>query len=113
MDKLGNGVQFRDIRHFFFQEILNCLHVMVGRTLNGFDTRSIFFIEVSDDRIKVTDCVGSKSRNFLDRCVRGQFLQPTHFYLNAEFQQTEFAEDTAQRADFIAVASIDRGNGGQ
>lgn len=113
MDELGNSVQFRDIRHFLFQEILNCLHVMVGRTLNGFDTRSIFFIEVSDNRIKETDCVGSKSRNFLDRCVRGQFLQPAYFNLYTEFQQTVFAENPAQRADFIAVASIDRGNGGQ
>ncbi len=106
-------MQFRDISHFFFQEILNCLHIMVGRTLNGFDARSIFFIEVSDDRIKETDCVGSKSRNFLDRCVRGQFLQPAYFNLYTEFQQTVFAENPAQRADFIAVASIDRGNGGQ
>ncbi|URC08997.1 hypothetical protein, partial [Escherichia phage vB_EcoM-689R6] len=50
---------------------------------------------------------------FLDRCVRGQFLQPTYFNLYTEFQQTIFAENPAQRADFIAVASIDRGNGGQ
>jgi hypothetical protein len=44
-----------------------------------------------------------KSRNFLDRCVRGQFLQPADFYLYTEFQQTEFAEDTAQRADKIVA----------
>jgi hypothetical protein len=92
VDKFGNGVQFRDIRYFLSGNT-QLFHVMVGRTLNGFDTRSIFFIEVSDDRIKETDCVGSKSRNFLDRCVRGQFLQPAYFNLYAEFQQTVFAEN--------------------
>ena len=106
-------MQFRHIRHFFFQEILNRLDVVVGGALDSFNTRGIFFIEVRDDSVEETDCVGSKSWNFLDRCVRGQFLQPTHFYLNAEFQQTEFAEDTAQRADFVAVAAVDWGNGGQ
>lgn len=44
---------------------------MVSRTLNGFNARGIFFIEVCHKRIQVTVCVGSKSRNFLDRCVRG------------------------------------------
>lgn len=82
MDKFGNGMQFRDIRHFLFQEILNCLHIMVGRTLNGFDARSIFFIEVSDDRIKETDCVGSKAGTSLIAACAASFaasvLQPVH-----------------------------------
>ena len=113
MDEFRNRVQFRDLRHFFFQEILNRFNVVVSGTLDGFDACGIFFAEIGDNCIKVTDCVGSKSRNFLDRCVRGQFLQPTYFNLYTEFQQTIFAENPAQRADFIAVASIDRGNGGQ
>ena len=109
VDEFRNRVQFRDLRHFFFQEILNRFNVVVSGTLDSFDARRIFFAETGDDCIKVTDCVGSKSRNFLDRCVRGQFLQPTYFNLYTEFQQTIFAENPAQRADFIAVASIDRG----
>ena len=113
VDKLGDRVQFCHVGDFFLEEILNRFDVVVGGALDRFDALCIFYAEIGDDFIKVTVCVGSKSRNFLDRCVRGQFLQPTHFYLNAEFQQTEFAEDTAQRADFIAVAAVYRGNGGQ
>ena len=74
MNKFRNCVQFWDLSHFFFQEILNRFNVVVSGTLNGFDSRRIFFTEISDDCIKVTDCVGSKSRNFLDRCVRGQLI---------------------------------------
>ena len=67
--------------------------------------RCVLYAEVGNDFIKETVCVGSKSRNFLDRCAR-PVLQPADFYLYTEFQQTEFAEDTAQRADFIAVAAV-------
>lgn len=101
-------MQLGDVSDFFFQEILYRFHVVVSGALDGFDALRVFNAEIGDDFIKETVCVGSKSRNFLDRCVGGQFLQPTYFHLNAEFQQTEFAEDTAQRADFIAVAAVYR-----
>lgn len=101
-------MQLGDVSDFFFQEILYRFHVVVSGALDGFDALRVFNAEIGNDFIKETVCVGSKSRNFLDRCVGGQFLQPTYFHLNAEFQQTEFAEDTAQRADFIAVAAVYR-----
>ncbi|MNZ69914.1 hypothetical protein D3C78_882300 [compost metagenome] len=113
VDKFRHGMQRRNAFHFLFQEIFNRFHVVVGGAFDRFDTCSIFFIEFCHDVIEVIVCLGSKSRNFLDCCVRGQFLQPAYFNLYTEFQQTIFAENPAQRADFIAVTSINRGNGGQ
>lgn len=80
---------------------------------DGFDVCGIFFVEIGDNCIKVIDCVGSKSRNFFDCCVCGQFLQLMYFNLYMEFQQTIFAENFVQCVDFIVVVFIDRGNGGQ
>ena len=113
VNKFRYRMQGRDGLYFFFQEILNRFYVVIGGAFNGFDARGIFFTKLSNNFIKVTDCVCVKSRNFLDRCVRGQFLQPTYFDLYAEFQQTKFAENSAQSADFVAVTSINGGNGGQ
>ncbi len=113
VDELRDRMQSRYVSHFLFQKVLDRFHVVVSGALNGFNARGVFFTEFRDNLIKVTVCVGSKSRNFLDSCMCRQFLQPAYFYLNTKLQQAEFAEDLAQRADFIAVASIDRGNGGQ
>lgn len=79
---------------------------MVGGAFDGFDALRVFFIEFRDDFVEESVCVGVKSGNFLDFCAGGQFLQPTYFNLYAEFQQTVFAENGAQCADFITVASI-------
>ncbi|MNP68993.1 hypothetical protein D3C76_1650250 [compost metagenome] len=86
---------------------------MVGGALDGLDALGVFFTEFCDDLIKVSVCVGVKSGNFFDLCASGQFLQPTYFNLHAEFQQAILAENGAQCADFITVASINGGNGGQ
>ena len=113
VNKFRYRVQGRDACHFLFQEVFNCFHVVVGGAFDGFNARGIFFAELSNDFIKVIVCLCVKSRNFLDCCLGGQLLQPAYFNLNTELQQAIFAEDPAQRADFIAVASIDRGYGGQ
>ncbi|MGR0336099.1 hypothetical protein [Klebsiella pneumoniae] len=44
----------------------------------------------------------AKAGTSLIAAWEASFSSATYFHLNAEFQQTEFAEDTAQRADFIA-----------
>ncbi len=106
MDKLGHRLQRRDRVHFFFQEILNRFDVVVGGAFDGLDALRVFFAEFRDDLVEESVCVGVKSRNFFDFCTGGQFLQPTYFNLHAEFQQTVFAENGAQCADFITVASI-------
>ena len=71
VDEFGYRMQFSDIGHFFLEEILYRFHIVVGGTFDGFDALRIFNAEVGNDFIKETVCVGSKSRNFLDRCVRG------------------------------------------
>ena len=113
VNELRHGMQRRDAFHFLFQEVLNRFHVVVGGAFDGFNARGVLFAKLGNDFIKVIVCLFVKSRNFLDCCLGGQLLQPAYFNLNTELQQTIFAEDPAQRADFIAVASIDRGYGGQ
>lgn len=66
-------MQLGDVSDFLFQEILYRFHVVVSGALDGFDALRVFNAEIGDDFIKETVCVGSKSRNFLDRCVGGQF----------------------------------------
>ncbi len=36
---------------FFFQEILNCLYVVIGGVLDGFDPASILFVELLHPRL--------------------------------------------------------------
>ncbi len=72
------------------------LYVVVGGTFNGLDASSIFFIEASNDFIKVIARWASKSRNFLDCCLAASFCsQRTN--LNTELQQAILLKIRAAR----------------
>ncbi|VDR28016.1 Uncharacterised protein [Raoultella terrigena] len=71
MNKFGNRVQLGNVGHFFLEEILyRFTSWLVVRSM-VFDTLRIFYAEISNDFIKETIASAAKSRNFLDRCVRG------------------------------------------
>ena len=74
MDKFRHRVQGWHGFGFFFEEILHRFHIVVGGALNLFDPHCVFFAEIRDNCIQVSDCVIIKSRNFGDVCTRRQFL---------------------------------------
>ena len=69
MDELGYRVQRRNFGDFFFQEVFYGFNVMIGGALDGFDALSVLFAEFGDNFVKVSVCVGVKSRNFADFCT--------------------------------------------
>ncbi|AUP76783.1 hypothetical protein CWS02_16180 [Enterobacter sp. EA-1] len=113
MDKFGNRMQFRDFRRFFLSRKYSTA------LTSWLVVRSMVLMRSASSSLKSLTILSRKpfawsakaGTSLIAACAAS--FAASALLPDTKFQQTVFAEDPAQRADFIAVASIDRGNGGQ
>lgn len=113
MHEFSNGVQFRNLGDLFLDEVFHRLYVMVGGAFNALDPFRVCQIELRNHSIQKLVGVGREGRHLGDAGMGRQFLQPAELNGHAVPDQAIFTENVTKNADFTAIASIDRGNGGQ
>src|SRR6056297_3225929 len=113
VDKFGDRVELRHLLDFFLDEILNGFDIVVGGAFDGLDAFGVGKTEPGDYSVQETAGMRRESWNLGDQGVRGQFLQPADFYRHPVSDQAIFAENIAKNTDFIAIATVNRGNGCQ
>src|SRR5690554_2161643 len=111
--EFGHCVQLGHVCDLFFDQVFDRFHVVIGGAFDFLDALGIGQAEFADQLVQESVGFGRECRHFGNGGVRGQFLQPADFDGYPVTDQAVFTEDAAKYADFTAVASIDRGNGGQ
>ncbi len=113
MDKFADLFQFRKLFGLLLEQVLNGFHVVVGGALELLDAFGVGHVKVFCQAIQDRVGFGGEGRDFADARVSGEALQPAHFDLYTEANQTIFAENRAQAGGLAAIAAINRGYGGQ
>ena len=96
MQEFIHAIEFRLAGDFFFEEILDGLHIMIGCSFDLFDAFCIGFSEIFNNKVEKLGGLIAERRNFCNCRFCGQRLEP--FYLNGNtlMNKAKFAEQGAQ-----------------
>ena len=92
VDELLHRGQLRHLPDLFLEEVLDGLHVVVGRAFDLLDPRGALEIEAVDDVVEVEIRFLSERRDLGDLRMRGERLEPTHLDQHAVADQPVLAE---------------------
>ena len=110
MNKLRGCFQLIVAGNFFFQEILNSFHVMIGSALDVFNALGIFHIKIISNAIKYIVGVLGKFWNFCDLSMRGKRLQPANLDNYPVMNEAILTENGTEGFSFAAITAINGGN---
>ena len=111
--------QFRQISvpvEPLFQEVFNCLHIMVSRALNFFDAFSVCYREIREDFVHknfLSRHFGYCSCVFCHDLLAEEGLEPTKLNVDSEAHQSIFREVGPKRVTASGVATVNRADGCQ
>ncbi len=113
VNKFGHGVQFRNAGNFFLDEVLDRFHIVIGGAFDVLDALGVLKAELTDQTVQNFVGFGGKLGYLSYSGMSGQLLQPADLDGYPVPDQAIFTENFTEDADLAAIASIDRGNGGQ
>ena len=113
MHETGDAGYLAIVRQLFLEPILDRFDIVIGAGLDLLYRVAVDLLEVAHHRVQLFYRRRRQGRNAVERFGGAERLQPFDFDQNAVTDQAEFAEVIREPGNFVPVAAIERGQGGE
>src|SRR5258706_1136597 len=109
----GDTGDFGVVGEFLLEPVLDRLDVVIDAGFDLFYRFTVDDREVANHSVELPYRGGRKGGNVVERLRGAKRFEPFDFDQNAVADQAEFAEVIRESGNFVPVAAIERGQGGE